>query len=78
MTLTTPPAPLHMTFPAATPSLHSRRHGGRGLAAGRVGRHLAAELQRGRTLTEILEDREITSQLDTDGCAVQAEPEARS
>jgi hypothetical protein len=75
MTMATPPAPLQMTFPAATPVLHSRRRGGRGLAAGRVGRHVAAELQRGRALHEILDDREVTSQLDLDGRAVAIEPE---
>jgi hypothetical protein len=75
MTIATPPSPLQMTFPAATPVLHSRRRGGRGLAAGRVGRHVAAELQRGRALHEILDDREVTSQLDLDGRAVAIEPE---
>jgi hypothetical protein len=63
-----------MTVPAATPVLHSRRRGGRGLAAGRVGRHIAAELQRGRGLYEILDDREVTSQLDPDARAVAMEP----
>ncbi|MCU0312676.1 MAG: hypothetical protein MUC84_01260 [Solirubrobacteraceae bacterium] len=75
MTIATPPAPMNLTFPAATPVLHSRRRGGRGLAAGRVGRHVAAELQRGRALHDILDDREVTSQLELDGRAVAMEPE---
>jgi hypothetical protein len=77
MAIAAPPAPHRLTIPAPTPSLHrgvDTPGASRGLAAGRIGRHIASELQRGRPLHEVLDDRDVLSHLEPDGRAVAVEP----